>query len=303
VDGRTSRKGGDAARFLPALALAALGVASPLAAGAQERAYFITYNHQMEEPGNLEITVNPILANQRGGAGFLASWIELEYGVNGWWTSELYFDGQTTRRDSTVATGWRWENRWRPLMREHWLNPVLYVELERIDGADKTMLEVVGHDVEADHAVANREARRDRLREVETKLILASQVRDWDVSENFIAEKNLAGAPWEFGYALGISRPLALAARPEPCALCRENFVAGVELYGGLGDSRRFGLRDTSHYLAPVLAWNLPSGTTLRLSPTFGLNGNSHRFLLRLGVSYEVSDAGHRLRQALRADR
>jgi hypothetical protein len=300
---RMSREGGRAGRFLPALSLAALGVALPLAAGAQERAYFITYNHQMEEPGNLEIALNPVLANQRRGAGFLASWLELEYGVKGWWTSELYLDGQATRRDSTVATGWRWENRWRPLMLEHWINPVLYVELEAIDAADKTMLEVVGHDVEADHAVTNREARRERLREVETKLILTSQYRDWDISENLIAEKNVAGAPWEFGYAIGFSRPLALAARPGPCALCLENFVAGVELYGGLGDGLRFGLRDTSHYLAPVLAWNLPSGTTLRLSPTFGLNGSSHRFLLRLGVSYEVSDAGHRLRQALRADR
>jgi hypothetical protein len=299
----TSRAGGLAGVLLPALSLAALSVASPPAAGAQERPYFITYNHQLEEPGNLEISVNPVLANQRGGAGFLASWIELEYGVRGWWTSELYVDGQTTRGDSAVTTGWRWENRWRPLMLEHWINPVLYVELEDIDAADKTMLEVVGHDVESDHAVPNREARRERLREVETKLILASHFRDWDIAENFIAEKNLAGAPWEFGYAIGLSRPLALAARPDPCALCPENFVAGLELYGGLGDGRRLGLRDTSHYLAPVLAWNLPGGTTLRLSPTFGLNGSSHRFLLRLGVSYEVSDAGHRLRQALRAGR
>ena len=63
-------------------------------------------------------------------------------------------------------------------------------------------------------------------------------------------------------------------------------------MYGGLGDRYSFGLHDTSHYLAPVVAWNLPSDWTLRLSPGFGLNDNSHRFLLRWGVSREFSSFG-----------
>jgi hypothetical protein len=41
--------------------------------------------------------------------------------------------------------------------------------------------------------------------------------------------------------------------------------------------------------VATFVAWSLPGGTTLRLSPTFGLNGNSHRFLLRFGISHELS--------------
>ncbi len=40
-------------------------------------------------------------------------------------------------------------------------------------------------------------------------------------------------------------------------------------MYGGLGDRHSFGLHETSHYLAPVIAWNLPSDWTLRLSPGF----------------------------------
>ena len=39
---------------------------------------------------------------------------------------------------------------------------------------------------------------------------------------------------------------------------------------------------------APVVAWNLPSDWTFRLSPGFGLNDNSHQFLLRWGVSREA---------------
>lgn len=129
-----------------ALALLMLCAAYSVAAPAQERAYFITYNHQMEEPGSLEISMNPVFGTQRGAGNFLASWTEFEYGAKGWWTTEFYLDSQTTRHDSTVFTGFRWENRFRPFLREHWINPVLYVEFEDINGADKTLLEVVGHD-------------------------------------------------------------------------------------------------------------------------------------------------------------
>ena len=281
--------------FVRLLALAAFSALLCAAARAQERPYFVTYNHQLEEPGSLEISLNPAFGTQRGGGNFLASWTEFEYGAKGWWTTEFYLDGQTTQRDSTVFTGFRCENRFRPLLREHWINPVLYAEFEDINSADKTLLEVVGHDVEADHAVRNAISRRGRKREMETKLILSSNFKGWNISENIIAEKNLSNSPWEFGYAFGVSRPLALAARPDRCTFCAENFVAGAEMYGGLGDRYSFGLKDTSHYIAPLLSWNHPSGMTLRLSPAFGLNGNSHRFLMRFGISYEIAGFGRRV--------
>jgi hypothetical protein len=285
------------------LTLAAVFVALSPGAFAQERPFFITYTHQMEEPGSLEIATNPVFGTQRAGGRFLSSWTEFEYGVNGWWTTEFYLDFQTTHHDSSLLTGFRWENRFRPLMREHWINPVLYVEFEDINGADKTLLEVVGHDGESDHAVPNARSRLDRKGEIELKLILSSNFKGWNISENFINEKNLSNDPWEFGYAVAINRPLALAARPDRCNFCAENFVAGVELYGGLGDRYRFGLQDTSHYIAPLLSWNMPNGITLRISPTFGLNDNSHRFLLRMGISYEIPGFGRRVGQMFRGKR
>jgi hypothetical protein len=268
----------------------------PGAAASQERPYFVTYDHQLEEPGNLEISFNPVFGTQRGGNNFLASWTEVEYGVKGWWTTELYLDGQTTIGDGALFTGWRWENRFRPLMREHWINPVLYFEYEDINGADKTLLEVVGFDSEADHAVRNAEARREHKHEMETKLILSSNFKGWNLSGNFIAEKNLNGNPWEFGYAAGFNRPLALAASPRPCNLCPENFAAGMEFYGGAGTARRLTFAGTSHYAAPVFSWQLPKAT-LRISPAWGLTGTSHRFLFRFGISYEISGFGRRLRR------
>lgn len=259
-----------------------------------QETYFVTYSHQLEEPGNLEIESKSLTGSTRGGNAFVANNLELEYGVKGWWTTELYLDGQSTVGESTVFTGWRWENRIRPLMREHWINPVLYFEFEDINGADKSLLEVEGHDTRADFI--GRNDRSERVREAEMKLILSSNFKGWNASENLIFTKNLTNEPWEFGYAVGISRPLALAASAGPCAFCRENLALGAEMYGGLGDRYTPGLHDTSHYVAPIVAWAMPGGATFKLSPSFGLNDNSFGFLMRFGVSYELGQIFHRSR-------
>jgi hypothetical protein len=285
--------------FRLVLAMAMLLAAAlflPARTEAQETPYFVAYSHHLEEPGNLEIEFKSTYGSEKAGNDFVAPWVEFEYGVKAWWTSEFYLDSQSTFGDSTLFTGLRWENRFRPLMREHWINPVLYVEYEDINGADKTMIEVVGLDGQADHAIRNSVARRDHQHEIETKLILGSDFKGWNFSENFIGEKNLGHAPWEFGYALGTSRPLRLESTARPCNFCRENIILGAEMYGGLGTVRAFTLSGTSHYVAPIAAWQLPNGVAFSLSPGFGLTDNSHHFLLRWGVSYEIGVFDRKLR-------
>jgi len=254
---------------------------------AQERPYFVTYSHEMEEPGNLEIEWFNAVGHPTGSNLFLGSNIEFEYGLKAWWTSEFYLDGQSTQNDSTIFTGFRWENRLRPLLAEHRINPVLYVEYENTS-ADKALREIVGHDGVPDFVDSNAIARKDVEREMELKLILGSNVRGWNISENIIAEKNLSNDPWEFGYAWAISRPLGFAASAHPCVFCRERFQAGLEMYGGLGDRQSFGLHDTSHYVGPTVNWTAPNGTTLSFSPQFGLNDYSISHLYRFGISYEI---------------
>ena len=268
-------------------------------AWAGEGPFFVTYTHQMEEPGNLEFSSKDVTGEPDGGNRFLGSALEFEYGVLGWWTTEVYLDGQATFGETTLFSGYRWENRFRVLPHEHWINPVLYVEFENINGADKTLLEVVNHDSQYDLAAPGAEARQEKQREIETKLILGSYVKGWTIAENFIAEKNVAHAPFEFGYAVGVSRPLALEARPENCTFCPENFQLGLEMYGGLGTHDNFGLAGTAHYVAPTLAWTLPSGTMFTISPGFGVTGVSAPFLLRFGVSYEVAQIGRKLKNFL----
>jgi hypothetical protein len=270
---------------------------------AAEGPFFITYTHQMEEPGNLEIAAKNVLGAPGGIDRFVGSAAEFEYGVTAWWTTEWYLDGQSTSAQSTLFTGYRWENRFRLLPREHWINPVLYVEFENISGADKSLLEIVNHDGKDDLSAPNDEARLEKKRELEAKLILSSYIHGWTVAENFIAEKNVTHAPFEFGYSVGVSRPLALAARPDRCNFCAENFQAGVEMYGGLGTHQDFGLPGTAHYVAPTVAWTLANGTTLHVSPGFGVTGTSARFLLRFGVSYEVAQFGRAARTLFRGGR
>lgn len=253
---------------------------------AQDKPYFVTYSQDLEEPGNLEIETKSATGEPQGGNRYGALATELEYGAKAWWTTELYLDGQTTAKESTIPTGFRWENRFRILMQEHIVNPVLYVEFENISGADKNVLEVVGHDGQSDLADPNGDTRQEHEHEGELKLILSSNVHDWNLSENFISEKNLGHEPWEFGYALAASRPLSTAYRD--CTFCAQKLTVGAEAYGGLGDTWALTMRDTSHTIAPVVGWYLPHGTRLTFSPGFGLTKSSLDRVYRAGFAVEI---------------
>jgi hypothetical protein len=284
------------ARFLLLLLLVA-----PLCAQ-EDAPYFVSYGHHLEEPGNLELEMNSTTGVPRSGQrAFYAPFAEVQYGINRWWTSELYLEGQSTAGDSTIFTGWRLENRFRPLQSEHRINPVFYLEYENINEASRIEKEIVGHaplDFEP-----NSELRQQHAHELEAKLILSSDVHGWNIAENFIVERNLSeNEGFEFGYAFATSRRLTNSLSPRPCRLCRENFVAGLEFYGGLGSTQSFGLQQTAHYAAPVLAWALSDQSTLRFSPAVGLTRYSNPVLLRVGYSYEIRGFRNKLRRLFRSN-
>jgi hypothetical protein len=250
-------------------------------AGAQEKPYFVTYSSDLEEPGNLEIEFKGLTSEPKDANPFFSDTAELEYGATAWWTTELYAQSTSTENDSTVFTGFRWENRFRPLPREYWVNPVIYIEYERVSDADKSLLEVTGHDSIARFQVNNNQSHKIVEKSIESKL------KGWNLSENIIAEKNISNEPWEFGYAIAVSRPLTLAASPRRCTFCRQNVGLGGELYGGLGDRYSFGLRQTSQYAGPAVSLVTPAGFMYVFSPQFGLNDNSIGAVWRFKVSYE----------------
>jgi hypothetical protein len=265
---------------------------------AQDKPYFVTYSQDLEEPGNLEIETKSAIGKPQAGDRYGALATELEYGATAWWTTELYLDAQTTANESTIPTGVRWENRFRMLMKEHLINPVLYVEFENITGADKTVLEVVGHDGQSDLAEANADTRQEHEHEGELKLILSSNMHDWNISENFIAEKNLGHDPWEFGYAVAASRPLSTTYRN--CTFCAQKLTLGAEAYGGLGDTWALTMRDTSHYIAPVVGWDLPGRSRFTFSPAFGLSDSSLDRVYRIGFAVEIPQFAHLFRGGAR---
>src|SRR3989442_10228106 len=84
-------------------ALTFFAAAAP--ARAQERSYFVTYDHYLEEVGNLEVATSATIGRPReGGRSYFAPWLELEYGVKGWWTIELYLEGVSVRGRSEEHT-------------------------------------------------------------------------------------------------------------------------------------------------------------------------------------------------------
>lgn len=267
------------------LTLASVLLLSVREAPAQERAYFVTYDHYLEEPGNLEIAVAATAGDPEEGDSYVAPYLELEYGLTGWWTTELYLESIVTS-DVTGTTGWRWENRFRPLKNEHAINPVIYVEYEDISEASRIQKSIVGSGELEDEPFS--ELREEHEEEIEAKLILSSGVGAWNLSENFVFEKELEEDEIEFGYALGVARSLGGIARPEPCSLCREAFVVGVEAYGGLGSSEETTLEGTRHFVAPVMSWRIAGLHVLKASVGFGLTDESEKLLARVGWSYEI---------------
>ncbi len=266
---------------------------------AQESPFFVTYTHHMEEPGNLEVETSVTSGIPRSGQRFYAApYMEMEYGVTAQWTSELYLESDSAWADSTVFTGWRIENRYKPLKREHWINPVLYLEYENVNEASRIQKEIEGGG--PDLASSHRELRGEHAHELETKLILSSDYRDWNISENFIATKNLSESEGvEFGYAFGVARPLARLASGADCRFCRENFIVGAEMYGGLGSTLGFTPHGSAHYVAPVVSWTITDNSSLRFSTGFGLTDQSNPVLIRFGYSYELQGFGSRISQLL----
>jgi len=267
------------------------------AAFAQEKPavpYFITYDHYLEETDALEIEVAPVFGRAHDLHSFVGTLNEFEYGVNKWWTTEVYLDWQHTSHEGNLYTGFRFENRFKPFQENHWFYPVFYIEYEQLNGGDKTLKEIVGFDSKEDLQIPNEEAREEHEKEIETKLIFSSDIGDWNIAENLIGAKNLNGGRWEFGYAVGVSRPLA-SPQGNRCTFCRERVSAGLELYGGLGEWGDVTFNGTSQYIAPVFLWKLPSETIIRVSPGWGLTDESVRTLFRVGVSQEIDGIGGRI--------
>jgi len=171
---------------------------------------------------------------------------------------------------------------------------VLYLEYEDLNEASRIQKEVEGGGPDLFSRNALLTPERDH--ELEGKLILSSDYHDWNISENFIVAKNFSQSEGlEFGYSFGASRPVGRLASGTNCRWCRENFIAGAEMYGGLGSTHSLGVGNTQHYVAPVISWLLNDNATVRVSTGIGLTHESNPVLIRVGYTYEIQAFGARI--------
>ena len=267
---------------------------------AQEPPYFVTYSHAMEEPGNLEVEFKGTQAAPKNdnafGGGDGGVRVRREGVVDDRGVPERADDGERQHDLHGLSLGEPFSSAAGGALDQSGSCISSTRTSTRRTGAFwRSWATTAWQDL----LLTNAQARSDVEREMEMKLILSSNAKGWNFSENFITEKkHETSEPWEFGYAVAASRPLSLRAGARECAFCRENFAAGAEMYGGLGTTDSFGLKETSHYVgADWWRWNIPRGPTIQFSPSFGLNDNSMKVLWRVGVQYEFQQFFSRFHQ------
>jgi hypothetical protein len=130
---------------------------------------------------------------------------------------------------------------------------------------------------------------------------------DWgrlNVTFNVVRETALQSPHGnDYGYAWGLfvkraemggSMPgMAGTAGPPVFSMSRVGY--GMEMFGALGDSHRFGIdwNAQQHYLGAVITYFISPRSSVRLSPTFGLSRVSDPFMLRTAVSLMLGPSNH----------
>lgn len=293
------------------MVIGAMGVAAlvtvcqPVEAG--NDIYFVTYNHHMTE-GETELMVmtdytEPAERSEdKKLGGYLSEMVELEYGVTQQFATEIMLEGFVDTSDGYGKfTGFRWENRYRLNNDENWfLNPVIYMEYEDLDPKTRFKMEVSGR--EDGKGEPPEEDQRERI--METRLILSRDVGPLNMAFDWINETDMRRSGFtDFGYALGVRydlgghRPAHDHAEHEGRSLTAGAASAGsrpalaavgLELFGGLGNSRAFGgsFDVQPHYLSPIVMFHPSDHVMIHVGAAFGLTGVSDD-LVRTGIAWE----------------
>ncbi len=300
------------------------GFSWPLPALAGNYGYNVTYNSKVER-GEMEvmfmndITQPSAVRRDEGQGTYLSHMVELEYGFSSQLATEFMVEWyEDLEKEDRRFTGFRWETRYRLFDREVPLNPMLYAEYEDLDPSTRFKMEVSGW-IEAPYDEAEEEIDRERI--LETRLVLSHDFGPVNVAFNWINETDLASGFTGFGYSAGLMWMIgqhaghAMGSRdawscpmhPEveapdagPCPRCgmalkRRNedhhggrVGVGLELYGGLGDTKAFGfaLARQEHYLAPILMYHFTERLMMHAQLAIGLSKASDN-LVRLNFGYD----------------
>lgn len=259
-------------------------------------ANFVLYNHHTEEKGETEVNLfYDVSTAANEDPSYNAQLAEIEYGVTDQWTTALYFSAQKTSGENYDIEGLRFENRVRLFDYGAFLNPVLYVEYERLRSTHKYIRIVVGR---TDAAEGEGEEEKERIEnEFETKLILGHDFSDrFNVALNLVSEVEAREQNWEFGYVLGLNYALFKTEEREGSGRSKDvdwslkEVELGAELYGGLGDSDRgltFEANQTAQYAGVNVKTEFANGFSFTVGGAAGLTRDAEDGLLRLSVGKE----------------
>lgn len=271
--------------------------------------YFVTYNHYIEK-GEVELMLmndftdpSKFRREDDGQRSYFSQMIEVEYGVTEQYATEFMLEGfAEPGTGQSRFTGFRWENRYRLFREEVPLNPMLYVEYEDLDPLTRFKMETSGW-VRPPYTENGAEPDRERI--LESRLVLSQDFGHLNVAFNWINETDLnRGGFTAFGYSLGVrydfngghygGRESASPATHHHHEAEHEEAhrghrpTLGLELYGGLGDTRRFALDPSrqEHYLQPVMMFHLSDRVMFHLGLAIGLSKASDN-LVRTALAIE----------------
>lgn len=285
--------------------LAALGLlASTREARAGNDIYFVTYNHHIDT-GEVELMLmndytspSAFRRDDEGQRSYFSQMIELEYSVTAQWATEFMIESfvEPGTRQSRF-TGFRWENRYRLFRETVPFNPMLYVEYEDLDPLTRFKMETSGW-IRPPYRESGTEPDRERV--LESRIVLSQDFGRLNVAFNWINETDLNANLTAFGYAMGARYDFngghfehhaasAEHASHHDMHAASSRPTLGLELYGGLGDTRRFALRPSrqEHYLQPSAMLHLGEHAMLHVGLAIGLSKASDN-LVRTSFAIEL---------------
>lgn len=264
--------------------------------------YSTAYTSHIEE-GEIELmlmadfTIPSRVRREEGQRNYFSQMLELEYAPTSQLAFEFMMEGFEEVDTADVRfTGFRYEGRYRLFDEKVPLNPMIYAEYEDLDADTRYKMEVSGW-VEPPYEEDGDEPERESI--LESRLVLSEDFGPWNAAFNWITESDLKSGTTAFGYALGFAYVFpghgADHAHADEGKACEptdpDDFLrvatVGVELFGGLGDTRRFDVDPSrqEHYLQPSVM--LHAGDLMvSFGVAFGLTRDSDD-IIRIGVGWE----------------
>lgn len=266
------------------------------------KGYMTTYSHHIER-GEVELMLLSDFASpsehkraEEGQGDHAAQMMELKYNPTDRLALEFMWEWfKDVERGKGKFTGFRYEGRYRLFAQEVPLNPMVYAEYENLHPSTRYKMETSGWIEPPYVEAAGPEPAREKI--LESRMILSQDFGPWNASFNWINESDLQSGRHAFGYTMGTFYRIHGDAgeAPEghsgheggrPAGMVRPMAVS-FELFGALGDDRRFGFWPSrqEHYLQPGITFHLGSYSMLTAGYAMGLSRSSDD-MIRLNVGW-----------------